>query len=94
MPCPQHIKFLNTHATMIEEGLELMLVGMGVVFSFLVLLVILMRVSGALLSRLPEPEVVVSKASSGGSGGAVRSGEASAKLAVALAAAHRERGGA
>ena len=40
MPCPQHIKFLNTHATMIEEGLELMLVGMGVVFSFLVLLVV------------------------------------------------------
>lgn len=78
---------------MIEEGLELMLVGMGVVFSFLVLLVILMRVSGSLLSRLPEPEVAAPKPSGGGAGGAVRSGEASAKLAVALAAAHRQRTG-
>ena len=33
-----------------------MLVGMGVVFSFLVLLVILMKVSGSLLSKFPEPE--------------------------------------
>ena len=77
---------------MIGEGFELMLVGMGVVFSFLVLLVILMRISGSLLSRLPEAEVVV-KPVSGGGGGNMRSGEASAKLAVAIAAAHRERNG-
>ena len=80
---------------MIGEGLELMLVGMGVVFSFLILLVVLMRVSGSLLSRLPEPEVASKPSSTGavGSTSGVRSGEASAKLAVALAAAHRARKG-
>jgi len=64
---------------MIGEGLELMLVGMGVVFSFLVLLVVLMRVSGALLNKLPEPEPVVQRASRAGSGSSGSSGVASAR---------------
>lgn len=83
---------------MIGEGFELMLVGMGVVFSFLVLLVILMKISGSLLSKLPEPEVAVApssgSSSAGGPASGARSGEASAKLAVALAAAHRAQKGA
>ncbi len=85
---------------MIGEGLELMLVGMGVVFSFLVLLVVLMRVSGALLSKLPEPEAVVQGASRAGSGSSGASGSSSgvasakaAKVAVALAAAYRAKRG-
>jgi oxaloacetate decarboxylase gamma subunit len=84
---------------MIGEGLELMLVGMGVVFSFLVLMVLLMRVSGALLSKLPEPEPVVQGASRAGnrsSGASGSSGVASAKaakVAVALAAAYRAKRG-
>lgn len=39
---------------MIKEGLELMVVGMGVVSSFLVLLVLLMKTSGYLFNRTPE----------------------------------------
>ena len=73
---------------MIGEGFELMLVGMGVVFSFLILMVMLMRVSGAVLSRLPEPEEVKPPVTRPGRGS---SAEAAAKLAVAIAAAHRER---
>ena len=76
---------------MIEEGFELMVVGMGVVFSFLVLLVVLMRVSGALLNRLPEPEPAAQRPTGGGNGR--QSKEASAKIAVALAAAYRARHG-
>ena len=76
-----------------------MLVGMGVVFSFLVLMVLLMRVSGALLSKLPEPEAVVQRASSAGSGSSGASGSSgvasakAAKVAVALAAAYRAKRG-
>jgi len=70
---------------MIGEGIELMIVGMGVVFAFLVLLVILMRVSGALLSKFPEPEILVAPRPTR----KAASGDAAAKMAVALAAAHR-----
>ncbi|MDG1357659.1 MAG: OadG family protein [Akkermansiaceae bacterium] len=77
---------------MIAEGLELMMVGMGVVFSFLVLLVILMKLSGFLLSKFPEPEEPVKAASKAGQGGAAGS-RASATMAVALAAAHRRQKG-
>ena len=76
---------------MIGEGFELMLVGMGVVFSFLVLLVILMKVSGSLLSKFPEPEQAAKPSGSVGSGPAVRT---SATMAVAIAAAHRTQKGA
>ena len=69
-----------------------MVVGMGVVFSFLVLLVVLMRVSGALLNRLPEPEPAPQR--TGGNGRSGQSKEASAKMAVALAAAYRAKRGA
>ncbi len=79
---------------MIEEGFELMFVGMGVVFSFLVLLVVLMKVSGAVLSKFPEPEVAAKPPSGGGGGGsAAGAAQKSAKMAVALAAAHRSRRG-
>jgi len=79
-----------------------MLVGMGVVFSFLVLMVVLMRVSGALLSKLPEPEPVMQQAgkqasSKGnrapGSTNAAATNAAAAKVAVALAAAYRAKRG-
>ena len=68
-----------------------MLVGMGVVFSFLIMLVLLMKLSGALLSKFPEPEEPVKPASPGsGSSGA---GQKSAAMAVAIAAAYRARKG-
>jgi oxaloacetate decarboxylase gamma subunit len=83
---------------MMGEGFELMVVGMGVVFSFLVLLVVLMRVSGSLLNRLPEPEPAPQRTGGNGNGnGNGQSGqskEASAKMAVALAAAYRAKRGA
>ena len=84
---------------MIGEGFELMVVGMGVVFSFLVLLVLLMQVSGALLNRLPEPEPAPQRTGGNGNGNNNGNGqpgqskEASAKVAVALAAAYRKRHG-
>ena len=84
---------------MIGEGFELMVVGMGVVFSFLVLLVLLMQVSGALLNRLPEPEPAPQRTggngnkNGNGTGQPGQSKEASAKVAVALAAAYRKRHG-
>ena len=65
-----------------------MLVGMGVVFSFLVLLVILMKVSGSLLSKFPEPEQAAKPSGSAGSGA-----RTSATMAVAIAAAHRTQKG-
>ena len=68
-----------------------MLVGMGVVFSFLVLLVILMKVSGSLLSKFPELEQAAKPSGSVGSGPAART---SATMAVAIAAAHRTQKGA
>ena len=79
---------------MIAEGFELMLVGMGVVFSFLVLLVVLMKISGAVLSKFPEPELTPQASSPGsGSRGSAGSAQAQAKVAVAIAAAHRARKG-
>lgn len=75
---------------MIGEGLELMLVGMGVVFSFLVMMVFLMKISGALLSKFPEPEEPVKPASPGPGAG---TGQKSASMAVAIAAAYRARKG-
>lgn len=75
---------------MIEEGFELMLVGMGVVFAFLILLVGVMILSGAFFKKyahwFPEPEVVPVAPSR-----AKLSRDASAKIAVALASAYRNR---
>lgn len=70
-----------------------MVVGMGVVFSFLVMLVILMRVSGALLNKLPEPETAPARV--GGNGQTSQTEQPqTAKVAVAVAAAYRKRHGA
>jgi oxaloacetate decarboxylase gamma subunit len=77
---------------MIGEGFELMLVGMGVVFSFLVMMVFLMKISGALLSKFPEPEAPV-KPAAPGAGSAAGAGQKSASMAVAIATAYRARKG-
>ena len=76
---------------MIGEGLELMFVGMGVVFAFLVMLVFLMKLSGALLSKFPEPEPPAKPAGPAAGGSAAAKGQDS--VAVALAAAYRARKG-
>ena len=73
-----------------------MLTGMGVVFSFLVLLVVFMTMSGAFFrkfsAKFPEPEPAAKPVG----GGVTRkpAAETSAKVAVAVAAAYRARKGA
>ena len=66
---------------MLEEGLRLMAVGMTTVFGMLTLLVAMLHVSAAVFARLPEdePELVPDE------------DEELMLLAVAIAAAHRER---
>lgn len=75
---------------MITEGFELMLVGMGVVFAFLILLVGFMQLSGRFFARFsnffPEPEPI--KPPPG-----LKPIHSSEKQAVALAAAYRSRRG-
>ena len=73
---------------LIQEGVELMAVGMGVVFAFLVLLVVFMTLSGTFFSKFsglfsepPAPTPPAPKAPS----------DQKAKVAVALAAAHRAK---
>ena len=72
----------------IQEGVELMAVGMGVVFSFLVLLVVFMTLSGAFFQKFSkwfaEPQQPDAPA-------ARPADDASAKIAVALAAALRAK---
>lgn len=68
---------------MLEEGLQLMAVGMTTVFAMLTLLVGLLHASAAIFSRLPEeaaPENLEADPD-----------EELMLLAVAIAAAHRER---
>lgn len=79
---------------MIYEGIKLALVGMVVVFSFLVFLVILMYVSRVLLKPLTQKEereamLKVRKKSVGEQSGAVR-GQLAAVIGAAVAA-HRMR---
>lgn len=73
---------------MIEEGFELMMIGMGVVLAFLVLLVGLMRLSGSIFTRFPEvfPDPEPTEPSEAAS-------HTAEKRAVALAAAFRARHG-
>ena len=77
---------------MIGEGLELMLVGMGVVFCFLVLLVVVMSLTGAFFQKhadkFPDPEPASEPA---GASPALAAGDTNAKIAVAVAAAYRAR---
>lgn len=80
--------------TMIGEGFELMLVGMGVVFCFLVLLVGVMTLTGWFFqkyaSRFPAPEPEAPRPI----GVAPQTaGDANAKVAAAVAAAYRVRKG-
>jgi sodium pump decarboxylase gamma subunit len=73
----------------INEGVELMIVGMSVVFAFLVLLVVFMTVSGAFFQKFShlfaEPQQPDPPKPS--------SGDTQAKIAVAIAAAHRAKFG-
>ncbi len=81
---------------MMGEGFELMVYGMGMVFSFLVLLVVFMTMAGAFFrkfsEKFPEPEPAPKTVG----GGMTRKPAAgtSAKVAVAVAAAYRARKGA
>ena len=82
---------------MIGEGFELMLYGMGMVFCFLVLLVVVMNLTGAFFQkhadRFPDP-VPQAKPASGAGGASRTAGDTNAKVAAAVAAAYRARKGA
>jgi sodium pump decarboxylase gamma subunit len=73
---------------MIKEGLELMFVGMGVVFAFLSFLVLYMSLSGRFFTRFSHlfPD-------SGPPESAGESDQAAERRAVALAAAYRAHAG-
>lgn len=68
---------------MINEGLEFMAIGMGVVFSFLVLMVLVMQFSAVICTKFfPEIEEPVHQVSSGGD---------RAKIALAIAIARAQK---
>ena len=77
---------------MLQEGFELMLIGMGVVFAFLVLLVVFMSLSGAFFTRFSD-RFTEPKAPTPAPARPKQPASPSAKLAVALAAAYRARRG-
>jgi oxaloacetate decarboxylase gamma subunit len=82
---------------MIEAGLQLMLLGMSVVFVFLVILVALMTVMSAITRRFEPPEMASTATSPSpiahtGSSGTQDSPQIAAVLA-AVAQHHRRRGG-
>jgi oxaloacetate decarboxylase gamma subunit len=76
----------------ITQGIELMLIGMGVVFAFLILLVGAIHLAAALFARFghlfPDPE---SEPKPSAPGLPKSAADPSTRLAVALAAAHRAR---
>ena len=72
---------------MLRDGVELMIVGMGVVFAFLALLVFCITVAARLLSRFPDDEPEATPAPP-----KAPSQESSrALVAAAVAAARRSR---
>jgi oxaloacetate decarboxylase gamma subunit len=85
---------------MITEGFELMLIGMGTVFAFLVLLVLCMHLMGKFADRiahlLPAEEEHPQQTARAAAGAAAltaaaASQSASARIATVIAAAHRAR---
>ena len=85
---------------MIAEGFELMLVGMGTVFAFLVLLVFCMHLMGKFAARiahlLPAEEERPTPPAGAAAGNAALTAAAAAqpaaaRIAAAVAAAHRAR---
>jgi sodium pump decarboxylase gamma subunit len=84
----------NEEVKMIFEGLKLALVGMLVVFSFLILLVFLMYVSTVLLKPLTEKEkresMIKSRKKSPGMDSVMGNGKLMAIISAAVAA-HRAR---
>ena len=72
---------------MIKEGIELMIVGMAVVFAFLILLVGCMSLAAKLLARFPEDEPEPAPAPPS----TPTKSPSSALIAAAVAAAQRTR---
>ena len=69
----------------IGQGLQFMLVGMSVVFGFLVLMVLVMNVAASVLKNFPDEEVVVKPPSRPKK--AVNGGAAEDEIALAIAIA-------
>lgn len=77
--------------SLMQQGVELMLYGMGTVFVFLTLLVILTTAMSALLSRFAKPELAVAKRGAGPEAGAVVATDDKQLIAAISAAIHKHR---
>jgi oxaloacetate decarboxylase gamma subunit len=65
----------------IYEGLKFMAIGMGVVFSFLILMVVVMQANAAVITKyFPEKEEPVEKSTGG-----IERSKVAAAIAIALA---------
>tara|TARA_R100000455_G_C6160489_1_gene45946 strand:+ start:219 stop:458 length:240 start_codon:yes stop_codon:yes gene_type:complete len=73
---------------MIEEGIKLMFMGMGFVFSFLILLVVLMKVSGVVLNLGSEENGSGKLDDEMASPGIGTTGRSIQKIAAAVAVAY------
>ncbi|MDC3332895.1 OadG family protein [bacterium] len=78
--------------TLLSQGVELMLYGMGTVFTFLALLVVLTTIMSALVQRFsaPEPVPVVKLANVPAASSAVDDGQLLAVITAAITQ-HRAR---
>ena len=77
--------------SLMQQGVELMLYGMGTVFVFLTLLVILTTAMSALLSRFVKPELAVARRSAGPDAGAAVATDDKQLIAAISAAIHKHR---
>lgn len=76
---------------MLKEGLELMLVGMAVVFAFLTLLVFAISLASRVLSRFPDDEPEQAAVPSPSANRSGPGAPSQALVAAAVAAARRVR---
>lgn len=79
---------------LMDQGLNLALVGMGVVFTFLTVLVVLTTLMSRLLALLPEQDTVVGAAGGAAPGPAVsdstNTGQTDQRLVAVISAAIRQ----
>jgi oxaloacetate decarboxylase gamma subunit len=76
---------------MIAEGLQLMLIGMGVVFLFLTILVMLMTLTGAIVRRIQPMTPAVSGTPASGGASAEATGVPVGVVLAAVGAPHNRR---
>ena len=80
---------MATQDSLVQQGVELMLYGMGTVFVFLVLLIIVTSLMSSLLQRFVKPDAVAVTAPT--TVGGTADGNDEQLIAVISAAVHRYR---